>query len=221
MSVDHPWTVTPARASAIQERLAPCVETRDRLGPVTTVAGVDVHFPTRDMTRAAVVVLDAGTLAPIDRAVAERPTAFPYVPGLLSFRELRTAVEAFTRLNGLPDLVLCDGHGLAHPRRFGLACHLGLLLDLPTIGVAKSRFIGTHDEVALERPASTPLIDRDEVVGSVVRTRTGVRPVYVSVGHRVCLETAVAWVLRCTPRYRLPETTRLAHRLAAAAMDLA
>ena len=206
--------MTPDEARAIQKQLAPRVETRDRIATVTTVAGIDVHFPTRTSARAAVVVLDADTLETVDRSVVEGQVTFPYVPGLLSFRELPAALEAFSRLRVRPTLVLCDGQGVAHPRRFGLACHLGLALDVPTVGVAKSRFIGTHRDLAADRGSRVPLIDDGEQVGAVLRTRSGVRPMFVSVGHRVGLETAVAWVLRCTPRYRLPETTRAAHRLA-------
>jgi deoxyribonuclease V len=218
MSVDHAWDVTPAEARLIQDRLAPCVEARDRLGPVTTAAGVDVHFPSRDIARAAVVVLDADTLEAIDRSVVEQPVGFPYVPGLLSFRELPAALEAFSQLRVQPDLILCDGQGLAHPRRFGLACHLGVLLDVPTLGVAKSRFIGAHDTLGTDRGSRVPLMDGTEEIGAALRTRAGVRPLFVSVGHRVSLDTAVAWVLRCTTRYRLPETTRVAHRLASGSL---
>lgn len=214
VSLGSCWQVTPAEARAIQQRLAFRVEDLDRLGSVDRVAGVDVHFPRPGLSRAAVVVLDAATLETCDQAVAEIPTSFPYVPGLLSFREIPAAVEAFRLLRLRPDLVICDGHGRAHPRRFGLACHLGLLLDLPSIGAAKSRLVGSHRPVAEPRGATSPLIDAGEVIGTVLRSRAGVRPLYVSVGHRVGLATAVAWVLRCCPRFRLPETTRLAHRLA-------
>lgn len=214
MSIDHPWDVTPAEARAIQAELAPLVESSDRLGAVSLVAGVDVHFPTRDRSRAAVVVLDAESLTLRDRAVVERPITFPYVPGLLSFREVSAVLEAFEHLDVMPELVICDGQGRAHPRRLGLACHLGLALDLPTIGAAKSRLLGDHEPVGEGRGARTPLVDGDEIIGTVLRTRTGVRPLYVSVGHRVGLETAVKWVLHCAPRYRLPETTRAARRLA-------
>jgi len=214
MAVDHRWDLTPAEARELQQALAERVETVDRLGTVRRVAGVDVHFPRPGVARAAVVVLDADTLAPIDQATAEQPVSFPYLPGLLSFREIPAALEALTHLRVLPDLVLCDGHGLAHPRRFGLACHLGVALDLPTIGVAKSRLLGSHGPLADDRGSRVPLLDGDEVIGAVLRTRSGVRPLYVSVGHRCSLDTALTWVLRCTPRTRLPETTRAAHRLA-------
>lgn len=214
MPLHHPWDVSPAEARAIQDGLAPLVESVDRLGTVSLVAGVDVHVSGEGLGRAAVVVLDAESLEPRHLAVAERATGFPYVPGLLSFRELPVALDCFERLGVMPDLVLCDGQGRAHPRRLGLACHLGLALDVPTIGVAKSRLVGSHEPVGEERGARAPLVDGHDVVGAVLRTRSGVRPLYVSVGHRVGLDTAVEWVLRCAPRFRLPETTRAAHRLA-------
>jgi deoxyribonuclease V len=210
----HSWSIAPAEARAIQTAQADRVETTDRWGAIERVAGVDVGFPDRDAARAAVVVLDAATLEPCEQVVAERPATFPYIPGLLSFREIPVILDAFAKLAVRPDLVLCDGQGRAHPRRFGLACHLGMVLDAPTIGVAKSRLTGTHGSLAPERGARTPLLDGDEVIGMVLRTRAGVRPLFVSVGHRISLESAVEWVLRCTPRYRLPETTRRAHALA-------
>ena len=136
------------------------------------------------------------------------------MPGLLSFREVPALLAALEALDQMPDLLLCDGQGLAHPRRFGLACHLGVLSGLPSIGVAKSRLIGEHAEPGLEKGSWVPLLDDGETIGAVLRTRHGVRPLYISIGHRVALETAIAYVLACTPRYRLPETTRLADRLA-------
>jgi len=152
-------------------------------------------------------------------AVVEQPVDFPYVPGMLSFREVPSALAALQRLAVRPDLVLCDGQGLAHPRRFGLACHLGLLADLPTIGVAKSKLIGDYDEPGDERGAHSPLRHKDEVIGVVLRTRARVSPLYVSIGYRVSLDTAIEFVLACAPRYRLPETTRLADRLSKPVKD--
>jgi deoxyribonuclease V len=211
----HRWDVTPSEASAIQERLRDAVIREDRLGFVQAVAGVDVGFEEQGrVTRAAVVVLAFPSLQPIDAALARRPTEFPYVPGLLSFREIPAVLDALKRLKTSPDLLLCDGQGIAHPRRLGVASHLGVLIDRPSIGVAKSRLIGTHDEVPNERGAWVPLEDQDEVIGAVLRTRVGVKPIFISIGHRVSLETAVEYVMRCTPRYRLPETTRLADRIA-------
>jgi deoxyribonuclease V len=138
---------------------------------------------------------------------------FPYVPGYLSFREIPAVLAVLERLSVRPDLVLCDGQGIAHPRRFGLASHIGVLTGLPTVGVAKSRLVGTHGEPGRERGDWVPLMDKDEIIGAVLRTRAGVKPIYVSIGHRVALETAIAFVLACTTRYRLPETTRAADRL--------
>jgi len=164
--------------------------------------------------RAAVVVLDFPGLTLREQAIARLPTRFPYVPGFLSFREAPAVLAAMKKLHTRPDLILCDGQGLAHPRRFGLACHLGLLLDISSIGVAKSRLTGTHGDVPEQKGGWVALEDKGEVVGAVLRTRTGVKPVYVSIGHRISLATAIDYVLRCTTCYRLPETTRHAHRLA-------
>jgi len=211
----HPWDVTPAQARAIQLEGRACVIAEDRLGSVTRVAGIDVGFEEGGaVSRAAVAVLAFPSLHLVESAVARRPTVFPYVPGLLSFREIPAVLEALGRLSMAPDLLLCDGQGYAHPRRFGLACHLGVLTGLPSIGVAKSRLIGTHGALAEHRGAWVPLLDGEETIGAVLRTRTRVAPLYVSIGHRVSLPTAIRWVLDCTTRFRLPETTRQAHRLA-------
>ncbi len=211
----HDWNLTPKQAIALQQDLRTRVITEDRLGPLRHVAGVDVGFEdNRRITRAAVAVLSFPDLTLVEQAVARRPTTFPYVPGLLSFREIPAALDALEQLRQPPDLLLADGQGLAHPRRFGLACHLGLVTATPCIGVAKSRLIGEHDEPGEEKGAWSPLTDHGEVIGAVLRTRTRVKPVYVSIGHRVSLPTAIELVLACTTRYRLPETTRWAHRLA-------
>ncbi len=211
----HPWQVTPAEARAIQERLRFRVETADRLGPVRRVAGVDVGFEEGGtVTRAAVAVLEFPSLELLETAVARLPTRFPYVPGLLSFREIPAVLKAMEQLNTAPDLLLCDGQGIAHPRRFGIACHLGIWTGIPAIGVAKSRLLGTHEEPAMEKGSWTPLMDGAERIGAVLRSRSGVRPLYISSGHRISLQTAIDYVLACTTKYRLPETTRHAHRLA-------
>jgi deoxyribonuclease V len=175
------------------------------------VAGLDVAY-TDDRLAAAAVVLDADSLDVLEEAtVLDRP-AFPYVPGLFAFRELPALVEALRKLSVTPDLLVCDGHGLAHPKRFGLACHLGVLTGLPAIGVGKTRLVGSYDEPGAGRGAWSALSDGGQVVGRVLRTQTGVRPVFVSVGHRADLDTACAVTLRLAPRYRLPETTRRADR---------
>jgi len=211
----HPWDVTPARAREIQQRLRGKVITRDALGEVRRVAGVDVGFEDRGKTtRAAVAVLAYPSLEPVEQSVARLPTRFPYVPGLLSFREIPAVLAALERIRQLPDLLLCDGQGLAHPRRFGIACHLGVLTDIPAIGVAKSRLVGEYAAVPEGRGEWTPLVDKGECIGAVVRTRAGVKPLFISPGHRIGLESAIDYVMACTPKYRLPETTRQAHRLA-------
>jgi deoxyribonuclease V len=215
MMVHHEWPHDVAAARAIQEALAGSVVAEDALGPVSRVAGVDVGFEQRNtVTRAAVAVLSFPDLELQAQAISRGPTRFPYVPGYLSFREIPQVLEALEQLAAPPDLILCDGQGLAHPRRFGLACHLGVVTNIPCIGVAKSRLIGTDAEVPAQKGAWVPLTDKEETIGAVVRTRTNVSPVYVSAGHRVGLPTAIDFALRCTTRYRLPETTRWAHRLA-------
>jgi len=211
----HRWDVTPKEAIAIQQALRSRVIREDGLNAVVHVAGVDVGFEQGGaITRAAVAVLRLADLALVDSALARLPTSFPYVPGLLSFREVPAALEALRGLSIAPDLLLVDGQGIAHPRRLGVASHLGLLCDIPSIGVAKSRLIGEYGEVPDQRGAWMPLLDRGELIGAVLRTRPGVKPLYVSSGHRVSLHTAIAYVMACVTRYRLPETTRWAHRLA-------
>lgn len=196
-------------------RLRDQVIAYDRFGTIRSVAGVDVGFRGRGkLGRAAVAVLTFPELEQLTAVVAQDEIRFPYVPGLLSFREIPIVLKALGELSRLPDLVLCDGHGLAHPRHFGLACHLGVLLDRPSIGVAKTRLIGNYREPANSKGAWTPLRHGGEMIGAALRTRANTKPVYVSVGHRIALETAIDFVLRCTPRYRLPETTRAAHKLA-------
>lgn len=211
----HRWDVTPAEAIALQRHLRHEVVAVDGFAHVRAVAGVDVGFEARGaIARAAVAVLSFPELALQEFAVARRPTVFPYIPGLLSFREAPAVLDALRQLRRLPDLLLYDGQGLAHPRRFGIACHLGVLTDLPVVGVAKSRLLGTHAPLADDKGARQLLCDKEEVIGTVLRTRRGVRPLYISIGHRVSLESAVDFVLRCVTRYRLPETTRAAHKLA-------
>ena len=211
----HGWPASIEEATAIQRQLVSEVITSDQLESVQYVAGVDVGFADDGATsRAAVAVLSFPDLQLTQQAIALRDTTFPYVPGYLSFREVPAVLDALEKLNITPDLILCDGQGLAHPRRFGLACHLGVLTDIPTIGVAKSRLIGTHAELPMAKGSWQPLIDRGETIGAVVRSRSAVKPLYVSIGHRVSLKTAIDYVLGCTPKYRLPETTRIADQLA-------
>lgn len=207
----HGFDVSIAEARAIQERLRARVVDADRLGPVRLVAGADVSYAKRSRVLfAAVIVMDAASLELVEGAAVRGEARFPYVPGYLSFRELLAVLAAFSQLRRRPDLVLADGHGRAHPRRFGLACHLGVLLDLPTIGVAKSRLCGAHRAPGARRGSHVRLLDGDETIGEVVRTRDGVAPVYVSIGHRISLASARAWTLRLARRFRLPEPTRAA-----------
>jgi len=219
MDIQSPsnWPQTPADAIALQAELRAQVQVdRDELpDPVRFVAGVDAGFEADGtVTRAAVVVLAFPALTLVDCALVRRPTTFPYVPGLLSFREIPAVLDALSEIAIAPDLILCDGQGVAHPRRVGIASHLGLLVNRPTIGVAKSRLIGTHAEVPLEKGRWVPLLDGREQIGAVLRSRTRTKPLYISPGHHISLPTALDYVLRCTPKYRLPETTRLADRLA-------
>ena len=181
-------------------------------GRLRRVAGADVSYDRGSpVLFAAVVVLEPATLEVIETVGVEARARFPYVPGYLSFREIPPLLEVFARLSAPPDLVVCDGQGRAHPRRFGLASHLGVLLDLPTIGCAKSRLVGEHREPGPRRGASTRLRHEGEVIGTVLRTQDGVKPVYVSVGHRVTLDAAQRQVLALAPRHRLPEPVRAAH----------
>lgn len=205
-----------ARARQMQQRLAERVVLADRLGRVRRVAGVDVHF-SRDGRRAtaAAAVLSFPALRPLEQALARAPVRFPYIPGYLSFREVPAMLAALGRLSRPPDLVLCDGQGIAHPRRCGLACHLGVTCGLPSIGAAKSRLVGRHRPPARARGAWAPLFHQDQLVGAVLRTREGVRPLFVSPGHRLSLPTALELTLACTGRFRLPEPLRVAHHLAA------
>jgi len=211
----HSWQVTTARAKAIQMELAAEVS---RVGSVTAlrlIAGVDISVNRWNGTgRGAVVVLNYPDLEIVEMQVVVDKITFPYVPGLLSFREAPLILAAFEKITAVPDLVMVDGQGIAHPRRIGLASHLGLCLGIPTIGCAKSRLCGECEEPDSERGSRTELMDNGEVIGAAVRTRAGVKPVYVSTGHMIDLESAIKWVLACGRGYRLPEPTRLAHQVA-------
>lgn len=213
MRLPNHWDFSPAEAIALQERLARDVVRADRLGVVRHVCGIDVDFG-HGIARAAAAVLSFPGLELRDYAVARKAPSFPYIPGLLSFRETPLALAALGRLAIAPDLLFCDGQGIAHPRRFGLASHIGLLAGIPAIGVAKTRLLGEHCTLPECRGAWVPLVDRGECIGAVLRTRAQVKPVYVSIGHRVSLETAIEYVMACAPRYRLPEAIRWAHQLA-------
>ncbi len=210
----HPWDVSLEEAIAIQERLRPLVQMTNSvaLDQIRTVAGVDASY--EEVGQAAIVLFSFPELEIIDQARATRASVFPYAPGLLSFREGPVVLDALAKLTQQPDLLIFDGQGHAHPRRFGLACHLGLYLDCPSIGCAKTRLIGTYAEPGPNKGDAAPLLDQGETIGMVVRTRANTRPVFVSVGHKIDLPTAVEVVLRCVRGYRLPETTRAADHLA-------
>jgi deoxyribonuclease V len=205
--------LAPREAVALQRKLAARVVRADRLGRVRLVCGVDVHYAD-GTAHAAAALYRLPQLEPAGEALARRRVSFPYIPGLLSFREVPAALAALEALPAAPDLILCDGQGIAHPRRCGLASHLGLLARTPSIGVAKTRLVGEHRAPAARRGAWAPLVHRGERIGAVLRTRAGVKPVYVSIGHRVSLATALRLVMACTRRYRIPEPLRWAHRLA-------
>ncbi|MTE12898.1 endonuclease V [Nocardia aurantiaca] len=208
-----PWPRTPEEAVALQDRLrSRVIAANPRPPEFRTVAGLDSAYDDDGNVVAAIVVLDTTTLETIETATARGTTDFPYVPGLLAFRELPTTLAALETLTAAPDLFICDAQGLAHPRRFGFACHLGLLTGIPTFGVAKNAW-GEFEEPARERGASSVITIDGDPVGRALRTRTDVKPVYVSVGHLIDLETACAQVLSLTPEYRQPETTRRADHL--------
>ena len=214
ISYSHPWDLTPEQAIQLQKTLrARVVQQPLLLRDLRFVAGVDVGFP-GDQSRAAVVVLRFPSLDLVDYEIAEIPVPFPYIPGLLSFREMPAILKALEKLETLPDVFICDGQGLAHPRRFGIACHLGVLIDRPSLGCAKSILVGHHPPLGEAQGSTSELIDRDEVVGAAVRTRQNVKPVYVSIGNLIDLPSAIDLVLACTRGYKLPEPTRLADRLA-------
>ena len=213
-TITHRWDLTPSEAEALQIELSQQVITHNCLGEIKTVAGVDVAYDKHsDKLVAAVVVLDAASFAVLDSAAATDIERFPYIPGLFSFRELPPIALALQQLKVRPDLIVCDGQGIAHPRRFGLACHLGVLFDVPTIGCGKTRLIGDAETPERQRGTSVPLVDHEEVVGSVLRTQDDIKPVFVSIGYRISLPTACEWILRLAPKYRLPETTRMADQL--------
>lgn len=212
----HEWNLSPEQAIALQKELAKQIILEDRLGEVRYVAGVDMALNKQnEMARAAVVLLSYPDMEIVERHTYEEPVRMPYVPGLLSFREAPAVLGAFHQLRGKADLVMVDGMGIAHPRRIGIASHLGLWLNIPTIGCGKSLFVGKYDEAALGEEAGswTQLIYKNEVIGAMVRTRTHVKPMIISSGHLISLETSIHYVLQCSKGYRLPEPTRQADKL--------
>ena len=211
----HGWDVSVAEAKEIQHSLADQVVKTGKLGNVELIAGVDISGANSDgMSRGAIVLLQYPSMEVVERSVVTMKVEFPYVPGLLSFREMPLILAACRKLSAVPGLFIADGQGIAHPRRLGLAAHLGLVLDVPTIGCAKSVLCGTHGDLGDEPGDCVSLVDGDEVVGSALRTKRRVKPVYVSIGHRIDLDEACRWVLACCRGYRLPEPTRLAHQSA-------
>ena len=209
----HAWNLPPGEAILVQKSLAKDIVRSNELGEIKHAAGMDVGFK-GGFAIAAVAVLKFPSLELVEVARSRLPVSFPYIPGLLSFREAPVLLDALEKLATSPDLLLCDGQGIAHPRRFGIACHLGITTGIPSIGVAKTRLVGSHQMPGNEKGDWAPLTDKGETIGAVLRTRRGVKPVYVSVGHKIDLETATSFVMACTTKYRLPETTRWAHRLA-------
>lgn len=216
----HSWQVTVGQAMEIQRQLAGQVSQSGRVSAPSLIAGVDISVSrTAIQARGAVVVLSYPEFHLVETRVVENELGFPYIPGLLSFREAPLILAACEQLTSTPDLILVDGQGIAHPRRLGLAAHLGLCLDTPTIGCAKSRLCGTHQPPNDEPGSYTDLIDRDETIGAVLRTRFGTKPIYISVGHRIDLKNAIHWTMECCRGYRLPEPTRLAHLAAGGKLE--
>ena len=218
----HSWQVSPAQARDIQFRLASQVSRSNEVATPRFIAGVDISVDkAKGVATGATVVLNYPELRLVETEVVSGKLDFPYVPGLLSFREAPLTLAACERLSIAPDLILVDGQGIAHPRRFGIASHLGLFLDTPTIGCAKSLLCGRHKEPAEEPGSWTEVVDGGETIGVALRTKPGVKPIYVSIGHKVDLETAIYWVLECCRGYRLPEPCRLAHLAAGGSLELA
>ena len=208
----HHWQVSINEALDIQLRLAARVSRVSEVATPRFIAGVDISATkAQGMATGAVVILSYPELRLVETEIVNEKLNFPYIPGLLSFRESPLVLAACEKLTVAPDLVLVDGQGVAHPRRMGLASHLGLFLDAPTIGCAKSRLCGRHEELGAEPGSYAELVDNGEIIGAVLRTKPGVSPLYISIGHKVDLQTAIHWVLECCRGYRLPEPTRLAH----------
>lgn len=208
----HQWDVSHGQAKALQVSLAKKVVTEDENINPHLIAGVDISSPDpRGIARGAVVVLNYPELNLVEVKTVEKEVTLPYIPGLLSFREAPLILAACEELSSVPDLILVDGQGIAHPRRLGLASHLGLFLDMPTVGCAKSRLCGAHKLVEEKVGSYAELVDNEQVIGAALRTKIGTKPIYVSIGHKISLNSAIKWVLNCCRGYRLPEPTRLAH----------
>ncbi len=212
-SIEHSWNVSPEEAEALQIKLAPKVRIEPIKGAVRSIAGVDCAYSDDDGTIiCAAVLLEAESLKVIATACAEKDCGFPYIPGLLSFREAPAAIEAVSKLPEKADILMCEGHGISHPRGFGLACHVGLWLEIPTIGIAKNRLCGDCLPPDKHRGSRSKLICNGRIAGTVLRTQTGVKPIFVSAGHRITLKEAVHWALHCSCEARMPQPIRLAHQ---------
>ncbi|MVF12624.1 deoxyribonuclease V [Ketobacter sp. MCCC 1A13808] len=211
----HAWDLSPQDAIALQKQWADRVVLCDEFDEVRFVAGVDVGFEENNkVTRAAIAVLSFPSLQLVESALVKQPTRYPYIPGLLSFREMPAILAAYSTLRTIPDLLLCDGQGVAHPRRLGIASHLGVWLDKPAIGVGKSRLVGQYGPVPDVRGSWVALVDKGEEVGAVLRSRQNVKPIFISPGHKISIDSAIKWTMACTTRFKLPETTRHAHHIA-------
>ena len=208
----HRWDVSPKEAISIQNALAAKVRTETLERPVQHIAGVDVSIR-GDRFQTAIAVLSFPELELIEQVTSQGDVPFPYIPGLLSFREMPAILPALAQLKSVPDVFMTDSQGLAHPRRFGLACHLGIWLGRPCFGVAKKRFIGEHAPLGPNKGDLVDLVDKEQVIGSVVRTRSNVKPVYVSIGHRITQQEAIELTFGSTTRYKIPEPTRVAHKI--------
>jgi len=213
--INHEWNVSSDEAIAIQVKLARQITKENKFTTIKRIAGVDVAYEKHsDKLVAAVVVLDAETLQIVESISAQSTSQFPYIPGLFSFREIPPLLSAFDKLQHIPDLIVCDAQGYAHPRRCGLATHLGILLDTPTIGCGKTKLLGEIPKpLSNQRGATSPIYDNNEVIGKALRTQDNINPIYVSIGHKIDLDTACQWILKLAPKYRLPETTRQADQL--------
>ncbi len=214
--MDHALHIpsSPAEAIRIQEEMRSLVRIEDDFGDIRIIAGVDVGYDVAaNLSKAALVLVDFNTLKPLQAFVATDTTPFPYIPGLLSFREAPVILKALSLLDKPPDLIMVDGQGISHPRRLGIAAHIGVLADLPAIGVAKSVLCGKHEDPAIEKGNTAHLIHKNEMIATVYRSRTAVSPIFISPGHRISHESAVAITAQCLTKYRLPEPTRLADKL--------
>jgi deoxyribonuclease V len=213
---NHSFTLTESEALNIQSKLSSKVikENCFNDNDINYIAGIDVAYNDKyDFHIASVVILDSKSLELLSYVTIKDNVNFPYIPGLFSFREIPPVIKALKQLKVKPDLVVCDGHGIAHPRRFGLASHLGVLFDIPTIGCAKNRLIGEIKEIKKERGKFSPLIDNNEIIGNVLTTQNNVKPIFVSIGHKISLETACKWILKLSPKYRIPEPVRQSDHL--------